>query len=156
MPNVASIEIALLWPHFNMHRNCHGVWIFKVKGRSTFIFILSKDSFFQFSKAHILTLNASFLYDAKCAFLSYIHNFEHLINQGNHLLSWTHNVVGATTTFVYVVCKLQCAQPISKHKTTQALNLLLIYGAYWDLLTFDSRPIGLWARVPSSLVWSTC
>jgi hypothetical protein len=31
---VTTIEIALLWPHFNMHHNCHGIWIQKWKGSS--------------------------------------------------------------------------------------------------------------------------
>jgi hypothetical protein len=55
---VMSIDIVPLWPHFKMHYNCHGVWILKVKRKSTLTILKKFD--FSFSKAYVFTFNASF------------------------------------------------------------------------------------------------
>lgn len=43
-----SIQIVPLWPHFNIHWNCHGVCIRNVKGKSTF-------------KSYLLEINVLFI-----------------------------------------------------------------------------------------------
>lgn len=129
VPNVASIEIVSLWRASTcmMHHNCHGVWNPKVKGKSTLIFLSCEKKWpFHFPMSTFWHSMHHYLHDAKCPFLPYIHRIKCLVNQRNHLLSWTHHVAFAPKTFICVVHKVGAmCDPFPSMKQPKLLTFCL-------------------------------
>lgn len=82
--------------------------------------------------------------DAKCPFLPYIHRIKCLVNQRNHLLSWTHHVAFAPKTFICVVHKVGAmCDPFPSMKQPKLLTFCLfmehIIGIFQSLI--HNQPI---------------